>query len=462
MEITMKITEERIDYAINKAKEDLKLYDFEQLYNMVKSLSLKIEYFNNWEEHSLENWFDQFNEDDILIYDIPSVDILKYLTEYICVDMLLYTDNNETVFTLDNIDINISLKDNIIFIDDTNIKNKYQEYLDIKKQYDLYINNENKNVAKSANLSNELLELIVEKNIDNEFEKIQGIDFSNIIINNYTDKQCEDEFKKLLTDDCDVVKVKKTSYIIKKFHASLCFSNIKGHLSPFDGWYYIQNNKDIFKKLYRNRLMYSDYYKNKLNINDLLNGKVPFHVYYTGLSASKMCPFVSYFKPNLAKYIVKKYLNEYNVIFDPFSGYSGRMLGILASGKSYIGQDLCSYSVDESNEIFNFIKPILQNDNLTCNITQKDSIKETGEYECLFTCTPYADKESWDGVEDFNYTCDKWIDICLKNYKCKRYVFVVDDKIEKYKEYIVESITNKSHFGTNKEYIIVIDSNEQS
>ena len=53
-------------------------------------------------------------------------------------------------------------------------------------------------------------------------------------------------------------------------------------------------------------------------------------------------------------------------------------------------------------------------------------------------------------------TCDDWIDLCLSNFKCQRYVFVVDHT-EKYQDYIVDEITNKSHMNKNSEYVICID-----
>ena len=40
--------------------------------------------------------------------------------------------------------------------------------------------------------------------------------------------------------------------------------------------------------------------------------------------------------------------------------------------------------------------------------------------------------------------------------KCKTYLFVVDNT-NRYKDYIVDIITNKSHFGKNNEYVIKID-----
>jgi hypothetical protein len=45
---------------------------------------------------------------------------------------------------------------------------------------------------------------------------------------------------------------------------------------------------------------------------------------------------------------------------------------------------------------------------------------------------------------------------CCKHIGCKKYCFVVD-KTEKYKNNIVDEITNKSHFGNSKEFIILIN-----
>ena len=52
-------------------------------------------------------------------------------------------------------------------------------------------------------------------------------------------------------------------------------------------------------------------------------------------------------------------------------------------------------------------------------------------------------------------SCDDWIDLCIKNFKCKKYLFIVD-YTEKYKGNIIETIENKSHFGINTEKIILI------
>ena len=92
--------------------------------------------------------------------------------------------------------------------------------------------------------------------------------------------------------------------------------------------------------------------------------------------------------PGKAKQLILKYLNQYNQIFDPFSGYSGRMFGTIAAGKEYVGQDCNPLTIHESEVLAKFldIHPIL---------SVQDSTKTTGKYECLFTCPPYNLKENW-------------------------------------------------------------------
>ena len=92
---------------------------------------------------------------------------------------------------------------------------------------------------------------------------------------------------------------------------------------------------------------------------------------------------------------------------------------------------------------------------INANIIERDILESKGEYQCLFTCPPYSDKEQWLDVTVTNITCDDWIDECLNRFDCKRYLFVVDTT-EKYKKYIVESIPNRSHLNDNFEYVIMI------
>lgn len=92
-----------------------------------------------------------------------------------------------------------------------------------------------------------------------------------------------------------------------------------------------------------------------------------------------------------------------------------------------------------------------------CSVIQKDILSSSGEYECLFTCPPYGGKEHWNILNDeVEKTCDEWIDECLKRFKCKKYLFVVDET-SRYKNNVVGKIVNRSHLGENEESIVLIE-----
>lgn len=217
--------------------------------------------------------------------------------------------------------------------------------------------------------------------------------------------------------------------IVNNYHKHIWQSRVGNNLSPVECW----QNKELLMRAIKNRVIYSSTLSSQ--------------AIAAGFNICKIAPKVSVFNPMLAKHIVKSYLSTYKTVFDPFSGFSGRMLGVCACGKKYIGQDINEIHVKESNEIIDKLK-------LNAMILQKDIFESTGEYDCLFTCSPYNLKETWNELET-NKSCDEWIDECLTRFKCKRYVFVVD-KTEKYKDKIVEEISNKSHFSNAKEYILVI------
>ena len=110
------------------------------------------------------------------------------------------------------------------------------------------------------------------------------------------------------------------------------------------------------------------------------------------------------------------------------------------------------------------MKPFVErkfNKDICCDIDVADACVGNGKYQCLLTCSPYGNIEQWQGVPCMGYSCDKWIDICLKNYDCEKYVFVTDDKITKYKKYVMENLENTSHWGTNIEYVVVITKSQR-
>lgn len=222
--------------------------------------------------------------------------------------------------------------------------------------------------------------------------------------------------------------------VIRFFHKSIYEASKKGKLSPLEAW----QDKELIRKSALNRLRYVK----KCTPESVLQG----------FSVAQIAPKVSVFKPKLAERLIKKYLNDFSEIFDPFSGFSGRLIGAFRAGKAYLGQDIHPKHVAESNEI-------IQHLNIEkAKIIQQNILTDTQKsFECLFTCPPYGGKEHWNERNDeVEKSCDEWIDLCLEKYKCKRYLFVVD-QTEKYKDQIIEIIENKSHFGKNYEYVILLD-----
>ena len=224
--------------------------------------------------------------------------------------------------------------------------------------------------------------------------------------------------------------------LIQHFHPSIYHAHVNGKPSPYEAW----SNDKLLKRVIQNRIIYQNY----LNPSKILQG----------FNVSKTAPKVSVFSASRAKILISKYLSDYDTIFDPFSGFSGRMLGTISLGKKYIGQDVSDIHVRESNNMIEFLRD--NGINVDATVTQADILQSSGEYPCLFTCPPYGLKEVWQGEITDSRSCDDWIDICINNFKCSRYLFVVDNT-ERYKDYMVDIIINKSHFGLNKEYVIMID-----
>ncbi len=227
-------------------------------------------------------------------------------------------------------------------------------------------------------------------------------------------------------------KLKSDLGVIQHFHKSIYLAKKQGFPSPLEAW----KDKTLVKKCALNRLKYVK----KCRPSDILQG----------FNVAKIAPKVSVFDPDLAKTLISKYISE-EVIIDPFSGFSGRLLGAIRNNKQYIGYDLNEIHVQESNEIvdyFSYNKASVKVKNIF------ETPKTCYKNSALFTCPPYSSKESWNGENDVSLSCDEWIEECLNRYDCSTYLFVVD-KTTKFCYNVVETIENKSHFGTNFEYVLL-------
>ena len=223
--------------------------------------------------------------------------------------------------------------------------------------------------------------------------------------------------------------------LIHHFHKSIYEAHRKDKPSPIEGWY----NKSLVKEVALNRLKFIGFC-------------TPANI-IQGFNVTLKAPKVSTFSPYIAKDLIMKYLVNTETIVDPFSGFSGRLLGCENCNKKYYGFDINEKHVNESNEIIKF------RDYNNSIIQVRDILSEfpIKSYDALFTCPPYGGKEHWNkDNNEVEKSCDEWIDICLRKFNCKKYLFIVD-KTEKYKEFIVETLSKKSHFGERKEFIVLIN-----
>ena len=235
--------------------------------------------------------------------------------------------------------------------------------------------------------------------------------------------------------------------LVRHFHKSI-FEARHGHEPTIlELW----NDKKVFKDLALNRLLYV--------------GECGLDRMRQGYNIAKTATKVSVFKSTVAIDLIKKYLWDAKNIFDPFSGFSGRMLGAMICHVPYIGRDVNAKHIKESKAILDWWKTN-RDPKVQVDLAVADATRNSGIYDCLLTCSPYAtiDKygnrkniEDWNNPNQLALTCDEWIDVCLMNYKCRKYVFVVDDTIVKYRPNVVGVIGNKGHMGRNKEYIVFLD-----
>lgn len=222
--------------------------------------------------------------------------------------------------------------------------------------------------------------------------------------------------------------------IINHFHKSIYSSRKDGKVSPVEAW----NNKDLLELCIRNRFIYCS----AVDITSM-------HI-ARGFEKNFIAPKVSVFRPRLAKYLLQKYAQSYNTIIDPFSGFSGRMLGAASLHKIYIGYDIRSETIQETDNIAKFLKLPDVYLGIADLMNQKEKDFEDA---ILFTCPPYGKKEQWAPRENYLETAD-WIRLSVEKLKCSMYMFVVDDP-SGFEHLIAEEIHNRSHYSDSKEYVLI-------
>lgn len=294
----------------------------------------------------------------------------------------------------------------------------------------IYLQCDSKNVEELQIEILRVFDLDYQKWIGEIVERCLSMDFP---FPSYEEKRMRRDYQNL----CKQQSYKRNFYtgnsIILNFHRSIYHSHREGQPSPYQAW----QDKKTLERCVKNRFIYSS------NLSSVGIAR--------GFEMNRIASRVSVFQPSLARMIIWRYAMDCETIIDPFSGFSGRMLGSTSLNKMYYGFDIRKDVIDESQQVVDF----LQLKNVVLGV--KDIINDSygGEYDLLLTCPPYENKEIWFDDQK-NHHVDFYIDLTIKKIKAKKYIFIIDDVETEYEKYLVDYVHNQSHFGRNKEKLIFI------
>lgn len=219
-----------------------------------------------------------------------------------------------------------------------------------------------------------------------------------------------------------------------------CFYDVKvdGQKSAYEAFY----DEKIRWDMIVNRINYSGgFIDNKQVLN--------------ALNITRTCKQPSWFTKSFAMEIIQKYCTT-DIIVDPFAGWGARCDAAKELHKRYIGADFNKELVEWHHQKGRY------------NIEYGDANEFKYNENCsVFICPPYSDPETGRCFEDYNFEgfdasakslsqCD-WLRIVIDNVpNASQYVMVCKIVDEGWDKYIVDTKKNKSHFGTNYEYIVVV------
>lgn len=187
-----------------------------------------------------------------------------------------------------------------------------------------------------------------------------------------------------------------------------------------------------------------DMIKNRINY---VGGFISSKDILTALNVTRKCKQPSWFSVSFAEKLLHKYATS-DVIVDPFAGWGTRHDACVRLHKDYIGCDL-------NNELVEWHKSQCRN----ISLGDAFEFKYTGDCN-VFICPPYKDTEVYFDNQNVVLSQCEWLEVVRKNVpNASRYIMVCKVVDSGYEKYIVETKVNKSHFGTNREFVIVIDNN---
>lgn len=192
-----------------------------------------------------------------------------------------------------------------------------------------------------------------------------------------------------------------------------------------------------------------------LNRIDYVGGFIDNKSILTAMNVTRTCKQPSWFSKNYAKTLIQKYITT-KTILDPFAGWGTRCDACKELGIKYYGWDLNKELVDWHKE-----KGRLFETGYGIEYGDANNIKTDRENCSVFICPPYTDFEEYFKGQDLKTTQCEWLQIVMNNIpNAKEYLMVCKVVDKGWEKYIVEEKVNKSHLGTNKEYVLLIENDK--
>lgn len=219
-----------------------------------------------------------------------------------------------------------------------------------------------------------------------------------------------------------------------------CFYDVRvdGQPSAFEAF----QDEKLRWKMILNRIQYS-------------GGFIDAHQVLNAFNITRTCKQPSWFSKSLAKHIISDYCSS-DTIVDPFAGWGARADAANELQRTYIGCD------------FNEELVAWHHSKGRTNIQYGDANEFKFEGKCsVFICPPYSDPDTGRCFEDYNFdgfdasakaiTQCQWLQIVMNNVpNAEEYIMVCKIVDPGWEQYVVDTKVNKSHFGINNEYVLVV------
>ena len=213
------------------------------------------------------------------------------------------------------------------------------------------------------------------------------------------------------------------------------------------------NGEKSIKEAFDDEMIRWKMIKNRINY---VGGFIDNKEILNAMNVTRTCKQPSWFSKQYAKDLIKKYITT-DIILDPFAGWGTRCDACKDLGKKYYGWDLNKDLVDWHEKQGRLFKT-------GCGIREgnAENIKRYESNCSVFICPPYQNVEIYFKGQNIEKTQCQWLETIIKNIpNAKEYLMVCKIVDKGWEKYIVEEKVNKSHFGTNKEYVLLIKNNKE-